>query len=76
MRNALLAEVRRLVDKPASPAELDKIKVQILTGAFGTRQTPIGLASAIGDAAVLGGDRRLDHRGCAERSPRTPDERC
>ena len=56
VRNALLAEVRRLVDKPASPAELDKIKVQILTGAFGTRQTPIGLASAIGDAAVLGGD--------------------
>jgi zinc protease len=56
VRNALLAEVRRLVEKPASPAELDKIKVQILTGAFGTRQTPIGLASAIGEAAVLGGD--------------------
>ncbi len=56
VRSALLAEVRRLVDKPASPAELDKIKVQILTGAFGTRQTPIGLASAIADAAVLGGN--------------------
>ena len=56
VRGALLAEVRRLVDKPATPAELDKIKVQILTGAFGTRQTPIGLASAIADAAVLGGN--------------------
>ena len=56
VRGALLAEVHRLVDKPATPAELDKIKVQILTGAFGTRQTPIGLASAIADAAVLGGN--------------------
>ena len=56
VRSALLSEVRRLVDKPASPAELDKIKVQILTGAFGARQTPIGLASAIADAAVLGGN--------------------
>jgi zinc protease len=56
VRDALLAEVRRLVDKPASAAELDKIKVQILTGAFGTRQTPLGLGSAIADAAVLGGN--------------------
>ena len=56
VRDALLAEVGRLVDRPASPAELDKIKVQILTGAFGTRQTPLGLGSAIADAAVLGGD--------------------
>ena len=56
VRDALLAEVRRLVDRPASPAELDKIKVQILTGAFGSRQTPLGLGSAIADAAVLGGN--------------------
>ncbi|MEO8525397.1 MAG: pitrilysin family protein [Caldimonas sp.] len=56
VREALLAEVRHLIDKPASPAELDKIKVQILTGAFRTRQTPLGLGSVIADAAVLGGN--------------------
>ncbi|MEP7300909.1 MAG: pitrilysin family protein [Caldimonas sp.] len=56
VRSALLAEVRRLVDRPASPGELEKIKVQILTGAFSTRQTPLGLGAAIAEAAVLGGD--------------------
>ena len=56
VRSALLAEVRRLVDRPASAAELDKVKVQILTGAFVSRQTPLGLGSAIGEAAVLGGN--------------------
>ena len=48
--------MRRLVDRPASAAELDKVKVQILTGAFVSRQTPLGLGSAIGEAAVLGGN--------------------
>ena len=56
VRAALLAEVKRLADRPASRSELDKIKNQLLTQAFGTRQTPLGLAAAIGDAAVLGGN--------------------
>jgi zinc protease len=56
VRAALLAEVKRLVDRPASRGELDKVKTLLLTQAFSSRQTPIGLASAIADAAVLGGN--------------------
>ncbi|MGZ5237354.1 MAG: M16 family metallopeptidase [Caldimonas sp.] len=56
VRSALLAEVQRLADRPATPAELDKVKVQILTEAFNSRQTPLGLGSAIAEAAVLEGN--------------------
>jgi len=56
VRSALLAEVKRLASRPASRAELDKVKTLLLTAAFSTRQTPLGLAAAIGDAAVLGGN--------------------
>ena len=56
VRAALLAEVQRLVDHPATPAELDKVKNQLITDAFASRQTPLGLGSAIADAAVLEGD--------------------
>jgi len=44
------------VTTPPTPDELAKVKTQIVTGAFISRQTPLGLASAIGDAAVLEGD--------------------
>jgi zinc protease len=53
---ALLAEVTRLATTPPSAAELAKIKTQLITEAFISRQTPLGLASAIGDAAVLEGN--------------------
>jgi zinc protease len=53
---ALLAEVTRLATTPPTPDELAKVKTQIVTGAFISRQTPLGLASALGDAAVLEGD--------------------
>ena len=53
---ALLAEVTRLATVPPSAAELDKVKNQLVTQAFMSRQTPGGLASAIADAAVLEGD--------------------
>ena len=56
VRAALLAEVKRLADRPASRSELDKVKTLLLTQAFSTRQTPLGLAAAIGEAAVLGGN--------------------
>ncbi len=52
---ALLAELRRLVDSPPTAAELEKVKNQLITGAFVSRQTPLGLASAMGEAAVLEG---------------------
>jgi len=53
---ALLAEVTRLAATPPTATELAKVKTQILTSAFISRQTPLGLASALGDAAVLEGD--------------------
>jgi len=56
VQSALLAEVRRLVDRPATAAEIDKVKNQLITDAFESRQTPVGLGSAIADAAVLEGD--------------------
>jgi zinc protease len=62
---ALLAEVQRFARTPVAAAELAKIKTQILTGALLTRQTPEGLASALGEAAVLQGDADEVNRGLA-----------
>nr|HET7858641.1 pitrilysin family protein [Caldimonas sp.] len=56
LTTALLAEVTRLAATPPTPAELAKVKTQIVTDAFISRQTPLGLASALGDAAVLEGN--------------------
>jgi len=53
---ALLAEVARLASAPPTPAELAKIKTQLVTQAYMSRQTALGLASAIAEAAVLEGD--------------------
>ena len=53
---ALLAEVTRLATTPPSAAELAKVKTQLVTQAFTSRQIPLGLASAIAEAAVLEGD--------------------
>ncbi len=55
VQQALLAEVMRLAKQPPTAAELAKVKTQILTSALLTRQTPEGLASAVAEAAVLGG---------------------
>lgn len=55
VRNALLAEVQRLADQPPTAAEIDKVKNQLITDAFISRQTPLGIGSAIADAAVLEG---------------------
>ncbi len=56
VRSALLAEVQRLADEPPTPAEIDKVKNQLITDAFISRQTPLGIGSAIADAAVLEGN--------------------
>ena len=53
---ALLAEVTRLAKTPPSPAELAKVKTQLITEAFNSRQTPLGLGIALAEAAVLLGD--------------------
>lgn len=56
VQQALLSEVLRLAKQAPGQAELAKVKTQIVTGALLSRQTPEGLASAVADAAVLGGD--------------------
>jgi zinc protease len=56
VQSALLAEVLRLAHEPVPAAELAKVKTQVLTGALLARQTPEGLASAVAEAAVLGGN--------------------
>jgi zinc protease len=63
--SALDAEVRRLGTDKVPPAELDKVKIQLLTRALTERQTPHGEASVLAEAAVLHGDpsqanRQLD----------------
>jgi zinc protease len=53
---ALDAEVRRLGSEPIPPAELAKVKTQLLTRALIERQTPHGEASSLAEAAVLYGN--------------------
>jgi zinc protease len=53
---ALLAEVARLAATPPSAAELAKVKTQLITQAFTARQTPLGLGTALAEAAVLEGN--------------------
>ena len=55
---ALLAEIGALARRPLGRAELDKVRTQLLTGALLSRQTPQGLADAIGRAVLVDGDAR------------------
>lgn len=52
---ALTTELRRLAAEPIGAAELAKVKTQLLTQALIKRQTPAGMADALGEAAVLAG---------------------
>jgi zinc protease len=62
----LLAEVVRLANQGVTPAELAKIKTQVLTQALLSRQTPEGLASAVAEAAVLEGNPEQVNQGLAD----------
>jgi zinc protease len=66
VKAALLAEVMRLATHGATPAELAKIKTQVLTQALLARQTPQGLASAVAEAAVLEGNPDQVNQGLAD----------
>ncbi len=63
---ALVAELQRFVQQPIAPAELDKVRARLLTAALVSRQTPQGLASAIGEAVVVYGDARAADRRLAQ----------
>lgn len=52
----LRGEIARLTGQPIPPAELAKVKTQLLTEALEQRQTPMGLAFALGQAALTEGD--------------------
>lgn len=58
LETALLREIRRLAEGPIAPAELDKVRTQLLTAALVSRQTPQGKANAIGRAVMQRGDPR------------------
>jgi zinc protease len=52
----LLAEVQKLQDAPVPSAELEKAKNQIITSELRQRETNLGKAQTLGEAAVLSGD--------------------
>ena len=52
----LRAEIDRLATQPIPDAELAKVKTQLLTGQLKQRQTPMGLAFALGQATLIDGD--------------------
>ena len=66
IEKSLLAELQRLAQGPIAPAELDKVRTRILTGALVDRQTALGQAMAVGDAVILRGDAQAANRDLAE----------
>ncbi len=52
----LLKGIDQLATGPISAAELDKVKTQLLTRELVSRQTPMGLGFAIGQATLIEGD--------------------
>jgi zinc protease len=47
--------IQRLATQPIPTAELDKVKTQLLTHELVQRQTPLGLAFALGQATLISG---------------------
>ncbi len=66
LARALRHEIELLAQKPVPPAELAKIKTQLVTQALIDRQTPLGKAMALGEAAVTLGDVRRVNEELAE----------
>jgi zinc protease len=56
VERSLLAEIKKLQDKPVSVTELAKAKNQLVTNMLRERETSEGKALALGEAAVLFGD--------------------
>ena len=71
---ALLDQIRRLAQGALGGAEMDKVRTQLLTAALLSRQTPQGLAEAIGRAVLLHDDaREADRRLARLQAVRTTD---
>ena len=58
LEDALLAQINLLVRGKVPVLEIDKVRTQLMTGVLLSRQTPQGLADAIGRAVLLHGDAR------------------
>ena len=56
LEDGLVAQIRALARGKVGPAEIDKVRTQLLTEALLARQDPQGRAYAIGRAALLYGD--------------------
>lgn len=56
LAKALRAEIAKLAKGPIPPAELAKVKLQVVTQALEERETPIGKGMAIGEAVIYRGD--------------------
>lgn len=48
--------IRKLADGGVPDAELDRVKIRILTDALRRRQTPMGIGFALGEATLVAGD--------------------
>ena len=59
---ALFTELQRLGHKAIAAAEMERVRARLLTGALLARQTPQGLANALGEAVVVYGDARAADR--------------
>jgi zinc protease len=53
VEKALRAEVRKVIEKPVSAAELEKAKNLVITAALRERETDLGKANAVGDAVIF-----------------------
>ena len=58
VERALQAQIKRLATQPIAEAELDKVRTQLLTAVVAGRQSPTGVAEAVGWAIVHHGDPR------------------
>lgn len=58
VERTLRGVIRRLATRPIPDAELAKVRLQMLTAALVARQTPAGLADAVGWATQIHGDPR------------------
>jgi zinc protease len=58
LEQELLTQITMLARAKVTPAEIDKVRTQLMTGELRSRQTPQGLADAIGRAVLLYGDAR------------------
>ena len=65
LEGALIEQITGLARGIVRNVEMDKVRNQLLTATLTQRQTPQGMAEAIGRAAILLGDARLANQRIA-----------